>query len=161
MNIPYPQMAMGEASPGGPVWVVRLRNPLLLARVADPGDGSLRLDCWPWTDDPGALERPLARMVRYYRIEVEEGAGAPEDWSHVFRPEFRPPARLILDNERSEWTGILEPEPRRLWHLVETGGQTGCVWDDGYGGRVPTSRDARLVGDWYADYLAREDGMMD
>src|ERR1039458_6665350 len=118
----FPKYAIGKSHPDDThTWIIRLRNPLLLARVEQRGAFGMHLHCWPREVEKRIGSHKLARvigdMAAIWSTEVEHSKWLPNGWSFCFTESFTPPDRLVMTGARSEWIGILETLPRRLYQV--------------------------------------------
>lgn len=162
MNMKFPKMAIGEAWPNDEYcWAVRLRNPLMMALVEERGLVSFHLFCWPESVvrevPPGKLAKAVSRLAEYWGREVEYLDGLPSQWGYSFDARHTPPRWMLLDDEASDWTGILDTTGPHLYHLVEDGPTklTRIVWDEEFGGDVGKV-DVRAAAEYYQKYRELE-----
>ncbi len=164
MKNSFPKYCIGDSWPGQPVWIVRMRNPLLLARADERGLTGLHLDCWPASAEaatpPRKFARIIADMAAIWCDEVDELPGLPSNWSYAFAENFAPPEFLVVDGSGgSPFTGILQPTRGILWHVEERGDQ--ITWVREFGGQPDFQHDLRAVAHYWRAFCAAEDAMPD
>ena len=161
-----PKYAIGEQWPevGAHAFVARLRNPFALALVEQRGLFSIHLHAWPdirKQTTEKKLDKIMAALARIASVELE---GDDEDythWSYSFGTLPALPPFLHLDNTASGWSGILRlTTPMSLWTVARDWRSAAIAhWLEPVG-HLPAqaiARAAREVGDYLAEYLARED----
>lgn len=156
----YPKYALGNSSPHDEMtWVVRLRDPFMLALVEPMGLVGMRLHCWPpdvkKTRPEGKITKLCRTMASIWAEDVEQLPGLPSQWDYVFREQFHPPPFLMIDNYHSHWSGILRIKaPRLIATLDNIQGEiiTEVYWLDD-----PDETALDEAAQFLEDYLNQED----
>lgn len=169
MKTKFPKYAVGSQWPEDEqVWVARLRNPFLLAKVELQGLFSLRLHLWP----NGVLEKiPIKKqqqvlqgMAGFYFEEVEEYPDdSGDNISVISHPGIKPPLNLVIDNQKSNWTGILRTrDPICLFTVSDELGYDSLTWIPAFqAGDKITPDIPRLATAYWCDFCEREDELED
>jgi hypothetical protein len=113
-ELPIPKYCTAQEWPDAEVWLIRVRNPTLLARAEYNHPARLILHCWPPSAENATTRHKFSRIIAdlatVYRQPVSQ-------WSFQF--DGRPPNLLMLRAARGEWTGILRPETSEIWHIIQ------------------------------------------
>ena len=113
------------------VFIVRTRNPFLVARVEERGMVGLRLHCWPPEarnqTTPNKLAKIVSAMAEIFADEVERMPGLPSQWDFVFDVNASAPRWLIGDNVKSDFTGVIHTGDTAFIAPVETRGRDEAV----------------------------------
>jgi len=161
MAVILPKLAIGSATPDGPLWVVRLRNPFLLGLAEQTGLCGLSLLGWPPEAPHQTTEKKIAKcfhgLAALWADYLDEDDSALS-WS--FPLDLAPPPYLLIEAPSSDWEGILEPERRILW-VIEDGpdGTTSILWESEFGGEPTFPEDTRAVSAFYRAFQIAEEEM--
>jgi hypothetical protein len=114
MKRTFPKYLVAEAD--SDTWIIRTRNPFVMARCEPRGVVGLRLFCWP----PSARQTPgldsiISTMAQIWAEDVDGLSGLPSKWDFIFDDKTAPPEYLMADSYRSSWSCILRTKnPRCL-----------------------------------------------
>lgn len=168
MALTFPKYAVGEQWPeeGAPSFVVRLRNPFVLALAEPRGLFSIHLHAWPdvrGNTTEAKLDKIMAALARIESVEIEGEDADYTQWSYSFGTLPAIPPFILLDNTASDWTGILRlKSPMSLWRVGDNfASATITQWLESIENfpAQEIARAAREVGDYLAEYIAREDAI--
>jgi hypothetical protein len=115
MRINFPKYLIANESLDSPVWIVRTRNPFVMARCEPVGLVGVKLFCWP----PEIRELPkvdkvIPTMAEIYAEDVEGQPGLPSEWSFVFNEAEKIPEFLVGDSYQSEFSAVIHPRAPRF-----------------------------------------------
>ncbi len=162
----FPKYAVGEEWPEGetPDFVVRLRNPFVLASV-EPQGFSIHLHAWPDIREattPVKVDKIMATLARLDSIEHDDEDTDYSTWSYSFGTLPAIPPLLMLDNTSSQWTGILRlKSPMGLWQVAgDLRSAKLLTWleDIGQSTYDDLAKAEREVNAYLTEYLDREEG---
>jgi hypothetical protein len=102
---------------GGFQWIVRLRNPFIIARVGRLSKVCASLGLWPFALEQQVkhleLINRLHRMLDIYRdFRKSEW---PLSWDYEFSDAGELPGYILLSNPIRKWVGVLVLEDGSLW----------------------------------------------
>ncbi len=106
-------------------WIVRLRNPFIIARVGRLNKVCASLGLWPFALESQVkhleLLTRLHRMLDIYRdFRKSEW---PVSWDYEFSDAGDLPEFILLSNPIRKWVGVLALEDGSLW-IPQPGGRT-------------------------------------
>lgn len=161
---PIPLHVIASATPADQlVWLLRTRNPPILALAEPRGILGLRLHCGPpelqHQIPPDKLHQHIAKLAEMWCAEVDQLPGLPEAWDYTFTetPPVAIPHYFLCDNESSRFTGILCLLPPRHWLIPndQSTAPRALLPLDGPD-PIPPAHAARTWA-WYQEFLKQED----
>lgn len=145
------------------IWgIARLRTPCIIVEFARINIGGIIGDYQPLVWPPDAIEQTTLNkfnniMTKMWRILENENQGCDEVRMYQFDLTRPLPQFLVLDNEGSDFTGVLDTQRGLLWVVDETGYGLKCDMDFKMHPHSPPKHefplDAREASEFYRAFL--------
>lgn len=134
MKTKLPKTCFATRTPDDSFGVVRLRNPVIIAEFRQLNEGGMIATIKPFIWPPDVFAQTtenkfhsiLTAMWRFFEEETDCMADLQ---MYEIAIDYQPPRWLVLDNDESDFTGVLDTERGILWSVGENIAELTAILD--------------------------------